>query len=84
MLAKRRMHVRGRLGIAERVLDSRDDADHLDRLLCVIALGDGDRGIVGVTELDLPAECVLAGPTSASTSSMIATAPPSLTSARLP
>ena len=61
MLAKRHVHMRGRLRIAERVLDRRDDADHLDRLLCVIALGDG-AGIVGVTELDLPAECVLARP----------------------
>ncbi len=54
VLSERHVDMRGRPGIAERVLDSRDDADHQDWLLRFRSLG--------VEELNQPSECVLSRP----------------------
>jgi len=55
VLAKRHVHVRERPGIAERVLHSRDDADHPDRLtdfrsLCVEELNEPPEGTLSRPE----------------------------------
>ena len=54
VLSERHVHMRERPGIAERVLHSRDDADHPDRLPRFRSLG--------VEELNQPPECVLSRP----------------------
>ena len=54
VLSERHVHMGGRPGIAERVLHSRDDADHPDGL--------PDFWSLGVEELNQPSECVLSRP----------------------
>ena len=54
VLSERHVHMGGRPGIAERVLHSRDDADH--------TVGPPDFWFRSVEELNRPPECALSGP----------------------